>query len=75
MAYGSSQARDQLEATAAGLHHPTAMWDPSHVCDLHHSSWQPWILNPLSDARNQTHILVDTSQFHNLLSHDRNSIF
>ena len=25
-----------------------AMPDPSHVCDLHHSSRQSWILNPLS---------------------------
>ena len=39
----------------------TAMWDPSWVCDLHHSSWQHWILNPLSEARDQTCILVDTS--------------
>ena len=22
----------------------TAMPDPSHICDLHHSSWQSWIL-------------------------------
>ena len=25
--------------------------DPSHVCDLHHSSWQCQIFNPLSEAR------------------------
>ena len=29
----------------------TAMPDPSHICDLHHSSGQWWILNPLSEAR------------------------
>jgi len=29
----------------------TATPDPSHVYDLHHSSWQRWILNPLSEAR------------------------
>jgi len=29
----------------------TAMWDPSWVCDLHQSSWQCWILNPLREAR------------------------
>ena len=29
----------------------TAMWDPSHVYNLHHSLWQRWILNPLSEAR------------------------
>ena len=36
----------------------TATPDPSFVCDLHHSSWQHWILNPLSKARDQTHILT-----------------
>ena len=25
----------------------SATWDPSHVCNLHHSSWEYWILNPL----------------------------
>ena len=35
--------------------------DPSHVCGLHHSSRQCWILNPLSQARDGTHILMDTS--------------
>ena len=29
----------------------TATPDPSHICDLHHSSWQHQILNPLSKAR------------------------
>ena len=29
----------------------TAMQDPSHVCNLHHSSRQCGILNPLSEAR------------------------
>ena len=28
--------------------------DPSHVCDLHHSSWQHWNLNPLIEVRDQT---------------------
>ena len=27
-----------------------ATWDPSHVCDLHHSSQQRWILDPLRSA-------------------------
>ena len=39
-----------------------AMQDPSCVCGLHHGSWQRWILNPLSDARDQICILMDTSQ-------------
>jgi len=42
----------------------TATQDPSHVCDLHHSSCHHQILNPLSEARDQTHILMDTSQVH-----------
>ena len=29
----------------------TAVQDPSHVCDLHLSSWQHWILNTLIEAR------------------------
>ena len=40
----------------------TAMWDASHVCKLHHSSWQIWVFNPLSEARDQTYVLRDTSQ-------------
>ena len=40
----------------------TATWDPSHVCDLHHSSRQRQILNLLSKARNWNFILLDTSQ-------------
>ena len=39
----------------------TATPDPSGICDLHLSSWQHWILNPLSRARDQTHVLMDTS--------------
>ena len=53
----------------------TATPDPSRVCNLHHSSWQHWILNPLSEARNQALILMDTSWVLNLLSHNRNSPF
>ena len=39
----------------------TAMQDPSRVCDLYHFSRQHWILNPLSEARDQTCVLMDTS--------------
>ena len=38
----------------------TAIPDPSHICDLHQSSQQHWILNPLSKARDQ----MDTNQVH-----------
>ena len=59
MAYGGSQARSQIRAAAA-----TAMRDPGCIFDLHHSSWQHQILNPLSKARDQTHVLMDTSRVH-----------
>ena len=36
----------------------------SHVCNLHHSSWQPQILNPLSEARDQTRNFMDISWVH-----------
>ena len=51
----------------------TAMPDSSHICKLHHSSWQCPILNPLTKARDRTHILMDTSWVLNLLSHNGNS--
>ena len=40
----------------------TSMPDPSCVCNLYHSSQQCRILNLLSKARDQTRILMDTSQ-------------
>ena len=51
----------------------TATWDLSHVCHLYHSSQHHWILNPLSKARHQTLILMDTSRVLNPPSHNRNS--
>ena len=41
---------------------PQQLQDPSCIYELHHSSWQCRILNPLSEARDPTPILVDTSQ-------------
>ena len=61
---GGSQARDQIRASVASLITATAMPDPSHVFNLYHSLWQCQILNPLSKARDQTCILMDTSQVH-----------
>ena len=40
----------------------TATRDPSRICDLHCSSWQCQILNPLSKGRDRTHVLIDTSR-------------
>ena len=45
----------QLLATA------TATRDSSHIYDLYWSSWQCWILDPLSKARDWTCILMDTN--------------
>ena len=54
------------------LAYATAVPDLSCICDLHHSSRQRQILNPLSGVRDQTHVLKNTS--HSLLlSHKGNS--
>ena len=42
------------------LAYTTATPDPSHICDLHYSSQQLQILNPLSEAKDQTCILMNT---------------
>ena len=36
--------------------------DPSCICNLHHSSRQRWILNPLSEARDRTRNLMVPSR-------------
>ena len=40
----------------------TAVWNLSHVCDLHHSSWQCQMLNSRSEAKDRTHKLTVASQ-------------
>ena len=50
MAYGGSQARSPIGATAAGYTAASATPDPSHICNLHHSSQQCRIFNPLREA-------------------------
>ena len=52
----------------------TATPDPSHICDLHHSSWQRRILSPLNEARDQIRILMDTGLVCTSLSHNRNPL-
>ena len=61
MAYGGSQARGLIRAVATRA---TATGDPSCICDLHHSSRQQRILNPLSEARDQTCNLMVPSRIH-----------
>ena len=46
------------------LVYATATPDPSRVCNLRHTSWQCWIVNPLSEARDRTRVVVKTSQVH-----------
>ena len=52
----------------------TVTRDLSPICDLPQSFQQLWTLNSLSEARDQTCILMDTSGVFNMLSHDRNSL-
>ena len=40
----------------------TAKPDPSHVCNLHRSLRQCWILNLLNEVRDQTCILIVTAE-------------
>ena len=60
-AYGDSQGVE-LELQLPAYSTTTATPDPSRICNLHHSSRQHQILDPLSEARDQTHTLMNTSQ-------------
>ena len=73
VAHGSFQAKDRMRARAAS-HSPSYSNSGSErVCDQYHSSQQLWILNPLSEARDRTCILMDTNRVLNWLSHNGNS--
>ena len=50
----------ELESELPAYTTATATLDLSSICDLCHSLQQRWILNPLSEARDQIHILMDT---------------
>ena len=56
------QARGQIRAVSASLCHSHSNGGSKLHLWLHHSSRQ--ILNPLSETRDQTRILMDTSQIH-----------
>ena len=62
-----------LELTATSLCHSHNNLGSSHICDLHHSLRQHQSPDPLSEARHQILILMDTSQDCNPLSHNGNS--
>ena len=65
--------RVKLELQLPAYATATATSDTSRVFNLYHSSWQCRILNPLNEARDQTHILMDPRQVHQPLSHKGNS--
>ena len=67
VANGSSEARGWIRAAAAG---PTSRPQQGQIRG---KSLQCRILNPLSKARDRTHVLMDTIGFVNLLSHDGKS--
>ena len=51
----------ELELELPAYTKAMAKRDPSCIFDLHHNSQQCWILNPLSKARDRTHISMDPS--------------
>ena len=61
-AYGSSQARGWIRATAASLPAVIATSDLSCICNPHHSSRQCQILNPVNKARDLTQVLMHASR-------------
>ena len=63
----------QLELQLQAYTTATATQGPSCICDLHCIWQQCPILNPLSKARDRTHIFMDTSWILHLLSHNGNS--
>ena len=51
----------ELELQPPAYSTATATWDPRRVFDLHHSLWQCCIPDRLSEDRDQTCLLMDTS--------------
>ena len=75
MAYKVPSLWAELELQLPAYTIAIAKQDLSFICDLHHSLWQRWIPDPLIEARDQTRILMDTSQicFSLFPSHNGNS--
>ena len=64
VAYGGSQARGGIGAVATGLRHShSSLGSELHLRPTPHS-WQRQILKPQSEARDQTCVLMVTSQIH-----------
>ena len=64
----------KLELQVLAYTTATAIPDPRHICNLRCGLRHHWILNSLSEAKDQTHILMDTSRVLNPLSHNGNSL-
>ena len=62
VAYGGSHARGWIGAAAASLCHGHSNARSELCLWPNHSSWQGWLLNSLSEARDWTSIPMDTSQ-------------
>ena len=69
--FSGVELKMQLLAQARAI----ATRDLRHICDLHYSSWQRWILNSLKEARNLTCNLMDTEWVPNPLNHNGNSLY
>ena len=61
-AYGDSQARGLIGAVATGLRQSHSNTGSEPVCNLHHSSRQHRIINPLSKGRDRTRNLMVPSR-------------
>ena len=61
-AYGGSQARGRIGAVGAGLHHSHSDTRSKLHLQPIPQLWQHRILNPLSEARDRTCVLMDASQ-------------
>ena len=70
VAYGGSKARG---SNLYSLYYSHSNAGSELICDLHRRLQQRWILNPLSEARDQICLLMDASWVLNPLRHSRNS--
>ena len=62
MAYGSSQAKESNQSCSCQpTLHSHSNTGSEQVCDLHHSSEQCQILNPLCKTRDRSCVLMDAS--------------
>ena len=73
VAYGSSQTRGLIRATAAGLYHSHSNTRSKPCPQPTPKVMKCQILNLLSKSKNRTHVLMDTSRVCKLLGHNRSS--